>query len=113
MTVEFIYALVASVAALLGATAGRVLAVEAENVPTAILAATYVGAGAGLASALPLGSLLTLGAQIWGSHELSTMFDALDVTGSAMVWGTAAGAAGGFAVSVIVGALKLWQPRGP
>ena len=113
MTVEFVYALVASVAALLGAVAGRVLAVEAKNVSTAIFAGTYVGAGAGLASALPLGSLLTLGAQIWGSHELSTMSDALDVAGSALVWGIAAGAAGGFAVSVIVVALKVWQPRGP
>jgi hypothetical protein len=106
MTVEMVYTLVASVAAVLGALGGRVLAVEAENGLTALFAASYVGAGIGLLSALPIGSLLTLGLQLWGAQEFSTMFDALDVTGTAVMLGIASGAAGGLAISIVVMALK-------
>jgi hypothetical protein len=109
MTEEFIYALVASVAAVFGALAGRVLAVEAQDGPTGIFAATYVGAGVGLVSALPLGSLLTFGAQLWGSQEVATIFDALDATGRAVMLGTASGAAGGLVIGVAVAAVKIWQ----
>ena len=40
--------MIAVVATVFGATAGRVVAVEAENALAAILAGTYVGAGVGL-----------------------------------------------------------------
>jgi ABC-type nitrate/sulfonate/bicarbonate transport system permease component len=109
MTIEFIYALVASVAGVFGAIAGRVFAVEAQNTIAAVLSATYVGAGAGLVSSLPLGSLLTLVATLWNSQEFATMFDALDVSGRAVMLGTGAGAAGGLAISIAVVATKLWQ----
>lgn len=113
MTEEFIYVLVASVAAAFGALAGRVLAVEAQNGPAGIFAATYVGAGVGLVSALPLGSLLTLGAQLWGSQEVATIFDALDTTGRAVMLGVASGAAGGLMMGIGVAAIKIWQRQQP
>jgi hypothetical protein len=109
MTEEFIYALVASLAAVFGALAGRVLAVEGQDGPTAVFAATYVGAGVGLVSALPLGSLLSLGAHLWGSGEVATIFDALDATGMAVMLGIASGATGGLVVGIAVAAIKIWH----
>jgi hypothetical protein len=113
MPIEVIYAIVVTVAAVFGAIAGRVFAVEAENAVTAVFAASYVGAGAGLVSALPLSSLLILVAALWTSpHDFSSVFDALDVTGTAVLLGIASGAAGGFLISLAVGAFKIWQqPR--
>ena len=106
MTEVFVYTVVAIVAAVFGATAGRVFAVEAENRRTAIFAGTYVGAGVGLTSAMPIGSLLALVAQLLNAGS-STWFDALDVAGTALLWGTASGAAGGLAVSIVIAALNL------
>jgi hypothetical protein len=106
MTEAFIHTTVATVAAVLGAIAGRVFAVEAESRPTAIFAGTYVGAGVGLTSAMPIGSLLALAAQLINGGA-STWFDALDVAGMALLWGTAGGAAGGLAVSVVIAALNI------
>ena len=105
MTDVLVYAVVAAVAAGFGAIAGRVLAVEAESRLTAIFAGTYVGAGVGLLSAMPMGSLLALVAQFLNAE--STWFDALDVAGMSLVWGTASGAAGGLAVSIVIAALNL------
>jgi hypothetical protein len=78
MTEVFVYTVVAVVAAVLGATAGRVFAVEAENRLAAIFAGAYVGAGVGLMSAMPMGSLLTLVAQSLNAGS-STWLEALDV----------------------------------
>ena len=69
-------------------------------------AGTYVGAGVGLMSTIPIGSLLTLVAQLLNA-ESSTWFDALDVAGMALLWGTASGAAGGLAVSIVIAAFNL------
>jgi hypothetical protein len=110
MTEGFVYTVVAVVAAVLGATAGRVFAVEAENRLAALFAGTYVGAGVGLMSAMPMGSLLTLVAQ-WLNAGSSTWLDALDVAGMALLWGTASGGAGGLAVSIVIAALNLTRKQ--
>ena len=112
MTEVFIYTVVAVVAAVFGAIAGRVFAVEAENRRTAIFAGTYVGAGVGLTSAMPIGSLLALVAQLLNAGS-STWFDALDVAGMALLWGTAGGAAGGLAISIVIEALHLRRLKQP
>ena len=106
MTAGLVYLVVAAVAAVLGAIAGRVFAVEAENRRTALFAGTYVAAGVGLAIAMPLGSLLALAAQLLNAGS-STWFDALDVAGMSLLWGTLSGAAGGLAVSLVVALLNL------
>ena len=103
MTDVFIYAAVASVAAVFGAIAGRVFALEAENRLVAVLAAAYVGAGVGLTSAMPVGSLLALAGQLLNAGS-STWFDALDVAARALLWGTASGAAGGLAIGIVIAA---------
>ena len=112
MTEVFIYAVVTSVAALLGAIAGRVFAVEAQTWLISIFAATYMGAGIGLASAMPTGSLLTLAAQFLNAGT-STWFNALDVAGTSLLWGTAGGAAGGLAIGIVVVALQLRRLQQP
>ena len=112
MTEMFVYTLVASVAAVLGAIAGRVFAVEGENRLMAILAATYVSAGVGLISAVLTGSTLTLAAHLYNAGS-STWFDALDVAGMALVWGTLGGAAGGLAISVVIAAFGFKSLRQP
>ena len=70
----FVYAVVTAIAAVFGATAGRVFAVEAENALAAIFAGPYVGAGVGLISGTLLGSPLTLVAQLLNAGS-STWFD--------------------------------------
>ena len=112
MTEVFIYSVVASVAAVLGVIAGRVFAMEAENRLISIFAATYVSAGVGLMSAMPTGSILTLVAQLLDAGS-STWFDALDVAGMALLWGTAGGAAGGLAISIVIAALNLRRLKQP
>jgi hypothetical protein len=106
MTENSVYLAVAVVAAVFGAIAGRVFAVEAENRIAAIFAGTYVAAGVGLTSAMPVGSLLALVAQILNEGS-STWFDALNVASMSLAWGTLSGAAGGLAVSLVVAALNL------
>ena len=107
MTAMLIFAVVASVAAVFGAIAGRVLAVEAQGRLAAIFAGTYVAAGAGLLTALLMGPVLALAAQLLNTS--STWFDALDVAGTSLLWGTAGGAAGGLVISLTVAVLKTWQ----
>ena len=106
MTAQFVYVVVVTVAAVLGLIAGRVIAVEAQSRLSAILAGTYVGAGVGLTSAMPLGSLLAVIAQSLNEGS-STWFDALDVAGKSLLWGTSGGAAGGLAISMVIAALNL------
>lgn len=106
MTETSVYLAVAVVAAVFGAIAGRVFAVEAENRVAAIFAGTYVAAGVGLTTAMPVGSLLALMAQLLNAGS-STWFDALNVASMSLVWGTLSGAAGGLAVSLVVAALNL------
>ena len=106
VTAALVYAVVATGAAILGAIAGRVFAVEAENRRTAMFAGAYVGAGVGLLTAVFLGSLLTLVAQLLNTAS-STWFDALDVAGNALVWGVAGGAAGGLIVGLVVAMFNI------
>ena len=106
MTAVLVYAVVASGAAILGAIAGRVFAVEAENRRTAMFAGAYVGAGVGLLTAVFLGSLLTLVAQLLNTAS-STWFDALDVAGNALVWGVVGGASGGLVVGLVVAMFNI------
>lgn len=110
MTEVHVYAVVASIAAVLGVIAGRVFAEEGENLLTSVLAAVYVSAGVGLISAVLTGSLLSLAVQLLNSGS-STWFDALDVASMALVWGTAAGAAGGLAIGLIVAMISLVRPK--
>ena len=112
MTAQLVYAVVGTVAVVLGLIAGRVIAVEAQNRLSAIFAGTYVGAGVGLASAMPTGSLLSLVAGSLNEGS-STWVDALDVAGKSLLWGTAGGAAGGLAVSMVIAALNLGRPQQP
>ena len=112
MTEVFVYTVVASVAAVFGVIAGRVFAVESESGLISILAATYVSAGVGLVTAMPMGSLLALAAHLLNGGS-STWFNALDVAGMALLWGTAGGAAGGLAISIVIAALHLRRLKQP
>lgn len=112
MTAMLVFAVVASIAAVFGAIAGRVLAVEAQGRLAAILAGTYVAAGVGLLTALLIGPGLALAVQLLDT-ESSTWFDALDAAGTSLLWGTAGGAAGGLVISLMVAVLKTWQRSGP
>jgi hypothetical protein len=109
MTETLVYTVVGVLGAVFGAIAGRVFAVEADNRLAGILAAAYVGAGAGLTSAIPIGSVLALVAQYLNAE--SKWFDALNVAGMALLWGTAAGAAGGLAIGMVIVALNLGARR--
>jgi hypothetical protein len=102
-----VYSVVATVAALLGIFAGRVIALEGEYRLSSIFAAAYIGAGVGFMSSVLVGPLLSLAAQYISTNS-ATWFDALDVAGTALVWGTVAGAAGGFAIGVVI---ALLPPR--
>lgn len=105
-----VYTVVASVAAVLSMIAGRVFAIEGQDRPTSVFAPAYVGAGVGLMCAVMLGSPLALVAQLMNA-ESSTWFDALDVASQALLWGMAAGAAGGLLTGVIVLMLPLRRFR--
>jgi hypothetical protein len=109
MTETLVYTVVGVLGAVFGAIAGRVFAVEADNRLAGILAGAYVGAGAGLTSAIPIGSVLALVAQYLNAE--SKWFDALNVAGMALLWGTAAGAAGGLAIGMVIVALNLGARR--
>jgi hypothetical protein len=111
MTETLVYEVVASLAALLGAIAGRAFAVEAHRRSTAIFAGTYVGAGAGLMTAVTVGSVLTLILGVLNGE--ATWFGALNVAGTALLYGTASGAAGGLAVSLVVATFNLRAHKQP
>ena len=104
MTEVSVYTVVAAIAALLAMIAGRVFAIEGGKRISSIFAAAYVGAGVGLMSAVLIGPPLALVAQ-WTNAESTTWFDALDVAGRTLLWGTAAGAAGGLAIGSLITAL--------
>lgn len=108
MTEQLICALVASIAAVLGAFSGYVFAVEGRSRAASILAAGYMGGGAGLASALPSSSLLMLAAQLMSADSLPWL-EALDATGTALMWGIAGGVAGGLLMGCIVAVFKRYR----
>ncbi len=99
-----VYYVVATIAALLGMIAGRAFAIEGGKHIWSVLAAGYVGAGAGLMSAVFIGPLLSLVAQ-YANAGSTTWFNALEVAGTSLFWGTLAGAAGGLAIGAVIMAL--------
>lgn len=110
MTEVFVLNTVVSVAAVLGLIAGRAIAAEGETWLRAVLAAAYIGAGVGLMFSILVGPPLSLVVQLLNS-ESSTWFDALDVAGKCLLWGTAAGAAGGLAIGIVVASLSLGRSK--
>lgn len=106
MSAAVVHTTVMAFAALFGLIAGRAIAVEGENWSTSVLGAAYFGAGVGLMCSILLGTLLTLVAQYLNT-ESTTWFDALDVAGTALLWGTAAGAAGGLAIGTVIAMFSL------
>lgn len=100
----WIYSTVAALAGLFGMVAGRAFAIEGGRGIAATFAAAYVGAGVGLITSVLIGPLLTLLAQFFIAPS-NTWFDALDVAGKTLLWGTGAGAAGGLAIGMVIAAL--------
>lgn len=112
MTDVSVYTVVASVAAVLGLIAGRAFAVEGANRLIGILAAAYVSAGVGLMSSILIGPVLSLAVQYMNEGS-ATWFNALEVAGRSLLWGTAAGAAGGLAIGVVVAILPAERWKRP
>ncbi|MBN9268266.1 MAG: hypothetical protein BGN89_15055 [Alphaproteobacteria bacterium 64-6] len=111
MTDVTVYSLVAGIAALLGMIAGRVFAIECGKGLTSIFAAAYIAAGVGLMSSIMIGPILALVAQYLSSGT-TTWFNALEVAGTSLLWGTAAGAAGGMAIGMVIAVLpSRWFAR--
>lgn len=104
MTATAIYSTVATLAVVLSAIAGRVFAIEGGRRLSAMFAAAYVGAGVGLMTSVLVGPLLTLIAQYMNAGS-TTWFDALDVAGTSLLWGTLAGAVGGLAIGAVIAVL--------
>jgi hypothetical protein len=112
MTEEIAFNLAIGIAAVCGALAGRIFAVEAEDRRTAVLAAAYCGGGAGLVSGPAFAFLLVLIAAILdGQSAASVLARAGQATGPALLWGIAAGAGGGFAVGALVAIFKRSAPH--
>jgi hypothetical protein len=100
------------IAAMCGALAGRIFALEAEDRRTAVLAAAYCGGGAGLMSGPVFAFLLVLIATAFdGQSAASALARAAQATGPALLWGIPAGAGGGLAVGVAVAIFRRNLPR--
>jgi len=100
------------VAAICGAATGRAFAIEGENRRTSILAAAYCGAGAGLLSATLVTVVVVLvGAAMHPEGAGAAVLSAGEAIGPALLWGVAAGAAGGLAVGMLVAIFKRYAPR--
>jgi len=111
MTEELFIASVVGVAALCGAIVGRIFAVEAPDRRTAVFAAAYCGAGAGLISSIPTPFLLVLIARWWTSaFGVAALINAVEAIGSALLWGAAGGAGGGLLVGMAVALFKRRTP---
>ena len=110
---EAVFLLAIAVAAICGAAAGRVFAVEGENRRTSILAAAYCGAGAGLLSALLAAFVLVLivTALNPATGFVSDLVGAGKLIGPATLWGAAAGAVGGLAIGILVAFFRRYAPR--
>jgi hypothetical protein len=100
------------VAAICGAVTGRAFAIEGENRRTSILAAAYCGGGAGLLSAtLVTFAVVLIGAAAHPEGVGAAVLSAGGAIGAALLWGVAAGAAGGLAVGMLVAIFKRYAPR--
>ncbi len=113
MTDELAFRLAIGIAVACGALAGRVFALEAEDRRTAILAAAYCGAGAGLLAAPVFSFLLVLAARLLDAETggIAALGEAAEAAGAALLWGPAAGAAGGLAIGALVALFKRSAPR--
>src|SRR5262245_28597654 len=113
MTDELAFNLAIAIAAVCGALAGRIFALEAEDRRTAVLAAAYCGAGAGLLGGPVFAFLLVLMAKTMdaGTGLAGALGDAAEAIGPALLWGPAAGAAGGLVVGTLVAIFKRYAPR--
>jgi len=111
MTEQLFIASVAGLTALCGAIVGRIFAVEAPDRRTAILAAAYCGAGAGLVASVPFAFLLVLIVKWATTHTgFAALLDAAEAIGPGLLWGLAGGAGGGVAVGVVVALFKRVRP---
>lgn len=112
---ELAFMLAIGLAAICGAVTGRTFALEAEDRRTAVLAAAYCGAGAGLLGGPALAFLLVLIARLaqMPAEAASALAGAAEATGPALLWGPAGGAAGGLLVGLLVAVLKRYAPRAP
>lgn len=112
MTEDLLYPVLMGAAALWGAIVGRIIASEAEDRATAVFAAAYCGAGAGLVSGPPLAFLLSLILKWWsGELGVSGLVEAVESTGPALLWGPVGGAAGGLVLGIAVAIFKRRMPR--
>jgi len=113
MTEELFFTLVICVAALCGAIVGRTIALEASDRPTAVFAAAYCGAGAGLVSGPPFAFLLAVIVKLWSADiGISSLIEAVEATGPALLWGIEGGALGGLVLGILVAMLKRRVPLG-
>jgi hypothetical protein len=107
MTEELFIASVAGLAALCGAAVGRTFAIEAPNRLTAVLAAAYCGAGAGIVSSIPSSFLLVLVVRWATTHSSLTAFlEAGEAILPGLLWGIVGGAGGGLLVGLVVAPFK-------
>jgi hypothetical protein len=112
MSDDLAFALTIGVAAVCGALTGRIFALEGEDRRTSILAAAYCGAGAGILGAPLFAFLLALADGLLNQATVaSALAGAAAATGPALLWGAAAGAAGGLAVGVLVALFKRYAPH--
>ena len=113
MTDELAFRLAIGIAVVCGALAGRIFALEAENRRTAVLAAAYCGAGAGLLAAPAFSFPLVLTARLLDAETggIAALGEAAEAAGAALLWGPAAGAAGGLAIGALVALFKRPAPR--
>jgi hypothetical protein len=111
MTEQLFIASVAGVTALCGAIVGRIFAVEAADRRTAILAAVYCGAGAGLVASVPFAFLLVLIVRWATTHTgFGALLQAGEAIGPGLLWGVAGGAGGGLLVGIVVALFKRVRP---
>jgi hypothetical protein len=113
MTPELAFLMAIGIAALCGAATGRIFALEAEDRRTAVLAAAYCGTGAGILSA-PLFAfvLVVLAGLLEGqTGGVAALARAAQATGPALLWGAAAGAAGGLVVGALIALSKRHEQR--
>jgi hypothetical protein len=113
MTDELAFRLAIGIAVVCGALTGRIFALEAEDRRTAILAAAYCGAGAGLLGGPVFSFLLVLIAKLLdaGTGGIAALGEAAEAIGPALLWGPAAGAAGGLVIGALVALFKRYAPR--
>src|SRR5215470_16382736 len=113
MTNELAFTLTVGFAAAAGVLTGRTFALEAEDRRTAVLAAAYCGAGAGLLGGPVVAFVLVSVAKLVDAQDglAVALARGAEATGPALLWGPAGGAAGGLVIGVLVALFKRYAPR--